>query len=228
MPGSDAKDTSKDLIYSELRRAIVLGRCLPGDRLELEALARRYGTSVTPVRDALQMLAQEELVTIKPRSGYFVTHITLKQLQDMLELRKILELAAVERAATRITDEQLEELGRVHAGYAGDDDEACERYASENQRFHYLVARASGNEALADSINGLHDRLTRFMILCGTDDTMESHHGQLIKALHSRDVTVARQVLLDEIEETRRVTVERVIQQEGAFWRLGTRSTQTV
>ena len=92
MPGSDAKDTSRDLIYSELRRAIVVGRCLPGDRLELEALAQRYGTSVTPVRDALQMLAQEGLVTIKPRSGYFVTRITLKQLQDMLELRKILEL----------------------------------------------------------------------------------------------------------------------------------------
>jgi DNA-binding GntR family transcriptional regulator len=225
MPGSDAKDTSKELIYKELRRAVVLGHCPPGDRLELEVLARRYGTSVTPVRDALQMLAQEGLVTIKPRSGYFVTRITLKQLQDMLELRKILELAAVERAATHITGEQLDELGRVHAGYTGDGDEACERYVNENQRFHFLVARASGNEELAGSIRGLHDRLARFLILCRTDDTMESRHGKLIEALRTRDAAIARQVLLDEMEETHRVTVERVIQQEGAFWRLGTRST---
>jgi len=104
------------MIYKELRRSIIVGHRKPGERLELDVLAKGYGTSVTPVRDALQMISQEGLVTIKPRSGYFVTRVTLKQLDDMLKLREILELASVELAAEKITDEQLEQLEHVHAG----------------------------------------------------------------------------------------------------------------
>ena len=99
---SQASVTSKSRIYRELRRSIIVERRQPGERLDPEALAASYGTSVTPVRDALQMLSQEGLVTIKPRSGYFVTHLTLKQLRDLLEMREILEVAAVERAAVRL------------------------------------------------------------------------------------------------------------------------------
>ena len=67
------------------------------------------------MRDALQMLGQERLVTIKPRSGYFITHVTLKQLRDMLGLREILEIASIERAVVRITDEQLKQLEHIHS-----------------------------------------------------------------------------------------------------------------
>jgi DNA-binding GntR family transcriptional regulator len=69
--------TSKGWIYREIRRSIIMGRCNPGERLDLEELSTSFGTSITPVRDALQMLSQEGLVTIKPRSGYFVVYITL-------------------------------------------------------------------------------------------------------------------------------------------------------
>ncbi|MFL7811109.1 MAG: GntR family transcriptional regulator, partial [Anaerolineae bacterium] len=58
-PGAD--ETSKRLIYQEVRRSIIMGRCQPGERLDLNGLGRQYGTSVTPVREALQMLAQEGL-----------------------------------------------------------------------------------------------------------------------------------------------------------------------
>ena len=219
-PGS----TSKNLIYKELRRSIIVGRRHPGERLDLEALTKSYGTSITPVRDALQMLSQEGLVTIKPRSGYFVTHITLKQLRDMLELREILEVASIERAAVRITDEQLEQLEHVHAGYTGEDDESYDRYMDENRRFHYLIAQASGNQELAEMLGRLHDRLVRFMALCRAGETLERRHARLIEALRTRDTATARQTMLSEINETYETILERVIQEEGAFWRLGNRT----
>jgi DNA-binding GntR family transcriptional regulator len=219
-------DTSKNLIYRELRRSIIVGHRKPGERLYLEALTKSYGTSVTPVRDALQMLSQEGLVTIKPRSGYFVTHITLKQLRDMLELREILEVASIERAVVRITEEQLEQLKHVHAGYTGDDDESYDRYMDENRRFHYLIAQASDNQELAEMLGRLHDRLVLFMVLCRAGETLESRHTHLIEALRTRDVATARQAMLDEINETRETIMERVIQEEGAFWRLGTRASK--
>jgi DNA-binding GntR family transcriptional regulator len=224
MPRAKPDGTSKNLIYKQVRRSIIRGQCQPGERLDLDALAKGYGTSVTPVRDALQMLSQEGLVTIKPRSGYFVTRITLKQLQDMLELREILELAAVERAVTRITDEQIAQLESVHQGDTGDDDESRDRYASENRRFHCLIARASGNKELEKMLGHLHDRLVRFMVLYRDEKPMEWRHARLIDALRTRDVEISRQAMLDELHIARESTLERVIQEEGAFWRLGARS----
>jgi DNA-binding GntR family transcriptional regulator len=226
MSRSKPVDTSKNLIYTEIRRSIIMGHRKPGERLDLDTLSRRYGTSVTPVRDALQMLSQEGLVTIKPRSGYFVTHITLKQLRDMLELREILEVASIERAATRITEEQLEQLKYVHAGYTGDDDESYDRYMDENRRVHYLIAQASGNQELAEMLGHLLDRLASFMVLCRAGETLERRHALLIKALRTRDVATARQAMLNEINKTRETILERVIQAEGAFWRLGNRTSK--
>ena len=99
--------TTKNKIYNDLRRAIITDQYRPADRLEVDAIAASFGTSVSPVRDALQMLGQEGLVTIRPRSGYFVTRMTLKQLRDLLELREILETAAIDRAVKNITADQL-------------------------------------------------------------------------------------------------------------------------
>ncbi|MFN2184551.1 MAG: GntR family transcriptional regulator [Anaerolineae bacterium] len=223
-PGAD--ETSKRLIYQEVRRSIIMGRCQPGERLDLNGLGRQYGTSVTPVREALQMLAQEGLVTVRPRSGYFVTQITLKQLGDLLDLREILEVAAVERAATRITAEQLAELDRVHAGYTGDDDAAYDRYTEENRRFHCLIAEASGNEALADAVGRLHDRLARFMVLRHAGKTMEESHQRIVEALRSGDADAACQAMRDEVNDSRQTVLARVIEAEGANWHLGGSSDQ--
>jgi DNA-binding GntR family transcriptional regulator len=219
--GTKPDGTTKDLIYGEVRRSIVVGHYKPGMRLDLEALSQKYGTSVTPVRDALQMLSQEGLVTIKPRSGYFVTHITLKQLRDLLELRAILEVAAIERAAKRITQEQLEELEQVHAGYTGRDDASVDRYTTENRLFHCHIAEASGNQELAQMLGHLHDRLAQYLVLVSADDRIQQGHDHLIEALRTGDPSVAGQVMVEELEAANRTVLERVIQEEGAHWRLG-------
>lgn len=195
--------TSKTRIYRDVRRSIIMGHRKPGERLDVEELAQRFETSVTPVRDALQMLSQEGLVTIRPRSGYFVARITLKQLRDMMDLRKILELAAIERAAVRITTEQIAELRSVHAGYTGDDDLSYDRYTDENRRFHYLIALASGNLEMAEMIAHLHDRLARFMVLRHAGKSQQVSHGMIVDALQSHEVEVAKTALLDDIDSSR-------------------------
>lgn len=221
MTRSGTVATSKSRIYSDLRRAIGVGSRKPGERLELDKLAQGYGTSITPVRDALQMLSQEGLVTIKPRSGYFVTQVTLKQLRDMLELREILEVASIERAVGRITKEQLEQLEHIHSGYTDEGDDSYIRYMGENRRFHSLIARATGNLELVESLGRLHDRLLRFMILCRVGETLERRHALVIEALRSRDVEAARQTILAEVSETSMTILNAVIEREGAYWQLG-------
>jgi DNA-binding GntR family transcriptional regulator len=168
------------------------------------------------------MLSQEGLVTIKPHAGFYVIRVTFKDLRDMLELREILEIAAIERAAVRITDEQLEQLEHVHAGYTGDSEESRVRYITENRRFHYLIAQASGNQKLAEMLGRLHDRLVRFFITVHTGEEMERIHACIIEALRTRDVAVARQAMLDEVNKTREITLRHMIEEEGDTWHLTT------
>jgi DNA-binding GntR family transcriptional regulator len=191
-----------------------------GERLNVEAIADEYNTSVTPVRDALQMLSHEGLVDIKPRSGYFVKSITLKQLRDLLDVRRVLELTGIERAALRATEEQIEEMSHVHAGYTGDDDESYDRYTDENRRFHYLLARASGNNELAELVGSLHDRLARFMVMRRAGKTMENTHERIIEALKTQDVEAARQTLLDDIDRAHEAILDRIMEGDANSWHL--------
>lgn len=213
-------ETSKSLIYKKLRRSIIMGRRDSGARLNVNAIADEYNTSVTPVRDALQMLSHEDLVEIKPRSGYFVKSITLKQLRDLLDVRRILELTAVERAVLRATDEQLEEMDHVHAGYTGDDDESYDRYTDENRRFHYLLAKASGNNELAEMVGGLHDRLARFMVMRRAGKSMELTHQQIIEAIRAQDIEAARQALINDIDRAHEAILDSVMEDESNTWQI--------
>jgi DNA-binding GntR family transcriptional regulator len=212
--------TSKSLIYKKMRRSIIMGHRESAERLNIEAIAQEYNTSVTPVRDALQMLSHEGLVVIKPRSGYFVATITLKQLRDLLDVRRILELSGVERAALRITPEQIEELQAVHAGYTGDDDESYDRYTDENRKFHYLLAKASGNNELADLVGKLHDQLARFMVMRRAGKTMESTHKRILDAVIAHDSEAARQALLDDIDRAHEAILDTIMEADAESWHL--------
>jgi len=212
--------TSKSLIYKKMRRSIIMGQRESAERLNIEEIAREYNTSVTPVRDALQMLSHEGLVVIKPRSGYFVATITLKKLRDLLDVRRILELSAVERAAQRVTAEQIAELRAVHAGYTGDDDESYDRYTDENRNFHYLLAKASGNNELADLVGKLHDQLARFMVMRRAGRTMETTHKRIVDALENHDAESARQALLDDIDRAHEAILDNIMEEDAEAWHL--------
>ena len=215
-------DATKHVIYNKIRTDIITGRKKPGERLSIDHLKNEFGTSVTPVRDALQMLSQEDLVTIKPRSGYYITLVSLKELNDMLELRLILELAAVERAAEKITDEQIKALESVHAGFTDDRNETYSRYTEENKIFHCLISQASGNQELTKQIAHLHDRLARYMIIVRPGKYMIEMHGRLIDRLKAHDAAGAKKTLLKELNNGRDVIMDRIMQEEAESWHLGT------
>jgi GntR family transcriptional regulator, rspAB operon transcriptional repressor len=203
----DENDSVKNLIYKELRRSIIMGHRQPGSRLIVKDISKNYKTSITPVRDALQMLSQDGLVTIKPRSGYYVASLSLKELRDLLDLRRILELAAIEKAVLRITSEQIEALRNVHGGYT-----------EENRKFHYLIAVASGNLALAEALGHLHDRLARFMVVQQIGERQIRMHNQIIKALEEHDLEGARQAILNEVNPSQEAILDTVMEDGSDRW----------
>lgn len=209
----------KNKIYSELRRSITKGYLKPGERLDIVKLAKHYETSITPLRDALGLLSQEGLVTIKPRSGYFVCQITIRQLMDLFEVREILETASIQRAVRRISDKQIEQLTYDYTGY---DDESYDRYIDENRRFHCLIAKASGNEEMVQMLGRVHDQLARFMFLAfrQTVKTQDKTHACIIEALQARDAEAALKAIIDEIRATRDFVLARVMEEQGDSWQI--------
>ena len=111
----------RDVVFQTLRQAILRGELEPGERLMEIHLANRLGVSRTPIREAIRKLELEGLVVMIPRRGAIVASITEKDLKDVLEVRRTLEIMAGEIACERITPELLEqlkntghEIGRAH------------------------------------------------------------------------------------------------------------------
>src|SRR5918997_618134 len=99
--------------YEALKQDVLTCALRPGAQIFEAELATRYGTSKTPVREALSTLVQEGLVQVLPRRGYLVAPITLRDVQEVFQLRLLLETAAAELAAEHITEEALRQLNAL-------------------------------------------------------------------------------------------------------------------
>jgi len=152
-----------DIICETLQQMIVTGALANGDRLDETALSEQFGCSRTPLREALQTLAASGLIALIPHRGAFVRHPSLTEMVEMFEVMAELEAFCGKLAARRITTEDLAALYETvvaceDAVTANDHD----RYYSENERFHHLVYKASGNGFLEDQARRLHARLKPF------------------------------------------------------------------
>ena len=100
----------RDVVFNTLRQAILTGEMKPGERLMEIHLANKLGVSRTPIREAIRKLELEGLVIMIPRRGAEVAQITWKNLKDVLEVRKALDVLAIELACERMTQEELQKL----------------------------------------------------------------------------------------------------------------------
>lgn len=128
-----------------LRRAIVDGELRPGQRVLQEDVAERLGVSIAPVREALRVLEQEGQVTYQPRRGYVVTELNARDLEEIYELRRVLEERAARLALPTLDADALDRVAAaarecVVAAEAGD--VAAELAA--NRRFHFTLLEAPG------------------------------------------------------------------------------------
>lgn len=100
----------KDWAYARIKRDVLTGKYIPGEQLRVEELAETMKISRTPVREALLMLEHESLINVAPRVGFFVKGITKQEIQELFELRELIEGYAAEKAATHLEPKDLEGL----------------------------------------------------------------------------------------------------------------------
>ncbi|RBM12666.1 GntR family transcriptional regulator [Streptomyces sp. PT12] len=214
--GVGQRATATDSAHQHLKHLILTSELAPGEELREVALSESTGFGRSPVREALRRLVQEGFVEVRPRRGYRVATVTLASVRDLFEMRLLLEPAAVELAARRAPREELEALHALaHRTYVPGDTASYETFLQDNREFHVRIARASGNERLARSLQILLEEMQRlFFIGLGDRDSaseMMHEHHDLHDALLARDGDRARAIVIAQIETTRGRVLEGLI-----------------
>jgi DNA-binding GntR family transcriptional regulator len=147
---------------------VIRGALRPGALIEEAAEMARLGVGRTPLREALQRLAQEDLIEVVPRRGYFVTTISAAEMFQIFEARLSMELQAVRLAAERVTPEAVTEqhalLELARAGMAADNRDPAWNLEID-ERFHGLICAASGNRYLAATLTRFYGLSVRTLYL---------------------------------------------------------------
>ena len=186
------RTTARERVYKTLQQWIVNGTLLPEERLNDVELAQYFSVSRTPVREALQMLAEQKLVKMVPSSGTFVAPIDLKDMAYVYELLGGLQAYAIELGMDRITVEQLAVLRHVNETfykYAQQGD--AEKTMDADWAFHHCIAELSENHYLITYTEQLMMQAHRnemhfFKTYVHPQQSYEAHR-RIIKALEEHD-----------------------------------------
>ncbi len=185
----------REAAYERLKELIVGGRLQPGEHLSEPALAGSLGVSRTPVREALQRLAQEGLVEVQPGRGARVRTLTPAEVAEVYEVRALIEGEAARRAAGRCDEAGLARLEEALAELEGASPSDYAAQIAADARFHSLLVAAAGNGVLERLFHDLDSALalTRQYSrdLNQTPETRQQHHA-ITAAIRRRDPEAAR------------------------------------
>jgi DNA-binding GntR family transcriptional regulator len=205
-----------DSTYASIRRAIMAGRYAPGTQLKEEYLAEMMGVSRTPVRSALQRLVGDRLLRSEANRGVFVAEWTGRDIEDVFELRLLLEPHAAGLAAIRADLDQIDRLraqtDRMEAYTRPSFRDHLPEIQEENHSFHNLILEASGSARL----KSIAASLTDMPMIVGTfyfyseSDMQHSiqHHRELIAAIEAKDRTCAQEVMSIHLRVTHRIFMQ--------------------
>ena len=205
----------RDVVFVTLRRAIQNGVLQPGERLMEIQLSRQLGVSRTPVREAIRKLEQEGLVITSPRRGAVVADITKADLEDVLEVRTVLEELAVRKACLRMGSKELAMLRQ-----ASEDFEECVRLgdlpacARSDEAFHEIISSFSGNRRLIHILKNIRGQVYRYRLASLKNKEMHPdlirEHRQLCDAISRADADAAAAIIRGHIERQRLAILESI------------------
>lgn len=209
LPELTARATVSDLehIYSELKKAIMMGEFEPGQKLKLAELAEAFGTSQMPVREALGRLASAGALEAAQRRSMVMPPADVDRMQAILSLRIDLEGKAVRFAMQSGHEGLLDRLTRANAVMdveAVRPNPSIKAYLAANHAFHFAIYTASGNRDLVDLIEILWLRYGPLLNLLRRSDISffwHARHAELINAVKANDADAAVAALTADLEE---------------------------
>jgi DNA-binding GntR family transcriptional regulator len=211
--------------FEKLRAEIIRCKLPPGSVITEGGLCELYGFSKAPVRSALLKLSQEGLLRTVPRHGYVIVPITVKSVQEMFELRLLLEPAIARRAAGRTDCDLLRKLNVAPGSSKAEQAELL--FLSSNREFHLTIARASGNSRMVALMAQLLDEMARLLHLglfspdwrAGSmhevHTSQAKQHEDLIAALAGSDPAAAEQAARLHVIASREMVMKALLSEDS-------------
>lgn len=198
--------TANQAVATLLREEIERGTLAPGTRLRQSDLARRFGVSTTPVREALASLQAEGLIRIDAHRGAIVFTPTVEDMTQCFEIRRALEPLAAAQAVSNLTDADIDALEDLIKQMRKVRD--FDKWLDLNDRFHLTLYAASGNARLEEIIDSLR-KSSRFYIYLYVQhgkatSTADEEHEAILRACRARDTVQVRSLMRRHVENTQR------------------------
>ncbi len=212
-----------EIIYSWLRERILNGGLAPGLVLRQESLAKRFGVSRVPIREAMSRLQAEGLITLRPRRGFAVTSLNRNEIVEVFELRMVVEEHAVS-VATRLRDAaDVAEVGSILAEMEALDPKSpayLSTWAAANRKFHARLVSSARRQRLTDTVLNLSDTVEPYIRIeshfTGEVHDAEHEHRAIFEAFRAGDVETAGRLSREHCESTMRRLTARIGVGDGA------------
>lgn len=205
--------------YRAIKQEILSNHLRAGDVVPQERFVRQLHLSRTPVREAVLQLAKEGFVDIRPRMGTFVSHLDLRQIQEMYQVRGLLEGHAARLATTRIRPDELAALERELRSQRTEGEIRCRALSEAGERLHRSIISSCGNRVLTRLIFSVQDHFARFRTLSLEipEKVLSSHreHLEILEALRERNAPLAEQRLRSHLEHAGRFLLETLLHSPG-------------
>ncbi len=217
------RERAVDAVYVALRQAIVNYQVKPGERLNVEELARKLGVSLTPVRGAIQQLATEGLVEIRPRSGTFVASLTAQDVEETFKIRCALECLAATDGMEQMPPADLKRLRELLRSLKrpvrGEEDQKS--HERDNSEFHRIVVHSGRNRRLLEMYEALHAHIKIARIHAAEADwpqrmsEEQAEHEEIVSAIEQRDGAALTGALRRHIYRAKDAMVKVLLEREA-------------
>jgi DNA-binding GntR family transcriptional regulator len=212
-------DSLANQAYQRLQHEILTCALKPGQLVSERELAKRYEISKTPIREALAQTCHDGLMQRLPGRGYMVAPITIQDIRDLFDLRLILEVRAVRRAAEQPNSHLILRLKNMaEAKYEPQEPESHVSFLQINRAFHLALAEAAHNQRLLNLVAELFNEMERLfhlgLRLRDSSEEMRSEHQELVSAIEAGDLDRATMVITAQIYASRDRILEAILEGE--------------
>jgi DNA-binding GntR family transcriptional regulator len=199
-----------EIAYDEIKEMILSGDLNQGERIVLEKMSERLNLSITPIREALNKLAQDDLIRVTPRSSYEVISLDMKDVSEILDLREMLETFALKTAGENLTGFQVDSFRDLFQKI--NSSRSYKKFVEADIKFHEAIIAASKNERLWKLYSYIRNPERLLMIpsakIEGRIGTAIKEHLQILDAIEKKDLDLAVKKLSSHIQRVKSLLLE--------------------
>ena len=205
----------RDVVFNTLRQAILTGEMKPGERLMEIHLANKLGVSRTPIREAIRKLELEGLVIMIPRRGAEVAQITWKNLKDVLEVRRAIDVLAIELACDRMSAEELDELYQACEAFKeATKTQDARVIAKADVALHDLIVKSTRNDRLMQLVNTLSEQMYRYRFEYIKDvsqhEKLVQEHNDMYQSILNKNKELAAEAVRKHIDNQEEAIIKQL------------------